>query len=687
MSSSLIRNMLEFSIQMIGAGTELLTNFMNNNRYNILQALMQSGKTDTFMFVACELHRQRKITKCYIISGNCETALRDQLKQREEFRGKYGRYLASIGLDIEEILFALSFLDPAKMEVVWGSQLDKKKSQLRDTLYIWEESHTAQTKGNRPDKFFKRNNIYVDGQDNNQSLKIKNNYFLSVSATPFSEIIDCYALNQDKKRVILKPGEGYRGIKYFMDSNKLIGYSNWQDGLDTVVKELRDNTYAIIRISESHRPFAQAFLEEQGIICIRFDQVSKKDQELGNINEILDIQPGEKTVIFIKQLCRMGQQINKTHLSVVMETTYSKTDTILQGLLGRVCGYHMEDICVILNNKFICSGELERFNMMSMGEIKVPKKGMNLINKSQRCATAAADDVENQPDEDDGLATKKFYEIIPICVRKENITAELTDTVTLRQDIIAAFNSGNIENFNGEFQTETIKALVDRRNTTNFNVRRVTRENKTYDGICEEFSKKIGSRQPFKPRKSAWGSKTGTISIWIITDNYEGFRRGDVYVTFKTKSRPDEQPMLSYENAIKKLPATSHKEVFSCIRTTETHEEIVSNGIGNFDLKKETCDDEELMWNSIKEFITITMNVNFISADRSITSSLKNGGTESWVGIVVSKQILSSLRPDGYIYERVRSEFSANDITLKITTSTTRIHKDRGYKILSKIAW
>jgi len=521
----------------------------------------------------------------------------------------------------------------------------------------------------------------------NGGLKIKNNYFLSVSATPFSEIIDCYALNQDKKRVILKPGEGYRGIKYFMDSNKLIGYSNWQDGLDTVVKELRDNTYAIIRISESHRPFAQAFLEEQGIICIRFDQVSKKDQELGNINEILDIQPGEKTVIFIKQLCRMGQQINKTHLSVVMETTYSKTDTILQGLLGRVCGYHMEDICVILNNKFICSGELERFNMMSMGEIKVPKKGMNLINKSQRCATAAADDVENQPDEDDGLATKKFYEIIPICVRKENITAELTDTVTLRQDIIAAFNSGNIENFNGEFQTETIKALVDRRNTTNFNVRRVTRENKTYDGICEEFSKKIGSRQPFKPRKSAWGSKTGTISIWIITDNYEGFRRGDVYVTFKTKSRPDEQPMLSYENAIKKLPATSHKEVFSCIRTTETHEEIVSNGIGNFDLKKETCDDEELMWNSIKEFITITMNVNFISADRSITSSLKNGGTESWVGIVVSKQILSSLRPDGYIYERVRSEFSANDITLKITTSTTRIHKDRGYKILSKIAW
>jgi hypothetical protein len=113
----------------------------------------------------------------------------------------------------------------------------------------------------------------------------------------------------------------------------------------------------------------------------------------------------------------------------------------------------------------------------------------------------------------------------------------------------------------------------------------------------------------------------------------------------------------------------------------------VSNGIGNFDLKKETRDDEELMWNSIKEFITITMNVNFISADRSITSSLKNGGSESWDGIVVSKQILSSLRPDGYIYERVRSEFSANAITLKITMSTTKVHKDRGYKILSKIAW
>ena len=87
---------VSFSPQVIDTCDKIISNFENNKRYCILNALMQSGKTDTFTLVACELHRKRKITKCIIISGNCEIALRDQLKNREEFHNKYLRYLNNL---------------------------------------------------------------------------------------------------------------------------------------------------------------------------------------------------------------------------------------------------------------------------------------------------------------------------------------------------------------------------------------------------------------------------------------------------------------------------------------------------------------------------------------------------------------------------------------------------------------
>ena len=69
--------------QQICAATEIISAFVEKklSRFVLLYALMQSGKTDTFLFVACELLRLGHVERIVIFSGNREVELTKQLKQ------------------------------------------------------------------------------------------------------------------------------------------------------------------------------------------------------------------------------------------------------------------------------------------------------------------------------------------------------------------------------------------------------------------------------------------------------------------------------------------------------------------------------------------------------------------------------------------------------------------------------
>ena len=56
--------------------------------------------------------------------------------------------------------------------------------------------------------------------------------------------------------------------------------------------------------------------------------------------EFLKTKPQKQTVVHICGKARMGQVLDKTHIGMVYEQSENpNTDTILQGLLGRMCGY------------------------------------------------------------------------------------------------------------------------------------------------------------------------------------------------------------------------------------------------------------------------------------------------------------------------------------------------------------
>ena len=69
----------DFSNEQIEAGKKIIKCFIedpNGIRWVVLLAQMQSGKTDTFLFVCCELIRIGKVENAVIFSGNSETDLK-----------------------------------------------------------------------------------------------------------------------------------------------------------------------------------------------------------------------------------------------------------------------------------------------------------------------------------------------------------------------------------------------------------------------------------------------------------------------------------------------------------------------------------------------------------------------------------------------------------------------------------
>jgi hypothetical protein len=80
----------------------------------------------------------------------------------------------------------------------------------------------------------------------------------------------------------------------------------------------------------------------------------------------------------------MGSRLEKTNIRFVMETSScGKTDTFVQSLLGRVCGYNSRpDIKVYIKN--LDEAELRKFIALHEGDFKsLPSNAMNMIKTTK----------------------------------------------------------------------------------------------------------------------------------------------------------------------------------------------------------------------------------------------------------------------------------------------------------------
>ena len=311
----------------------------------LLLAQMQMGKSGTYWYVILKmLFGNYNIKNVLIISGNREKELFEQVKEDKKKYTEWFLNQRSIreSCSKEKIELMRKVIN-SRIKIVWGGDLKRVDSISDNTLIVWDESHFAQSRENKPFEFFEKNGLssILDGSEENNERNIS---LLTVSATPFSELV----LNDNKtscKTIRLEPDTNYYGIEHYRKKDVI--KSSFSISLDTrdmlknvFVNHKNEQKYIIVRVSDNKEQLniVQSICTELNILCKQYNS-KKKEIEIEELNDM----PEKLTIIVISGMLRMGKVLPKDHISVVFESSTKnnsrKVDTGFQGLLGRMCGY------------------------------------------------------------------------------------------------------------------------------------------------------------------------------------------------------------------------------------------------------------------------------------------------------------------------------------------------------------
>lgn len=243
-----------FSAQQLKAVDSAIKTFKEGKAsWVILLAQMQSGKTDAFLLIACELLRMGLIEFIVIFSGNAETELCDQLTKTitdadSDYWVKYENFIGDFRL-VRDFRKSLNSEEEPKIRIVWGTQKSSYSGPSEKSLFIWEEAHFAQNVNQGPAQFLDKLDISADGTQ--YLLVNKGNFVLTVSATPFSELSDKIHLEQNKEVVKMEPGDGYIGVGFLLANNRIRGWDTVEQGLHEACSLPKNGKkWAIIRVTD-----------------------------------------------------------------------------------------------------------------------------------------------------------------------------------------------------------------------------------------------------------------------------------------------------------------------------------------------------------------------------------------------------------------------------------------------------
>ena len=326
--------------------------------YILLLAQMQMGKSGTYWYVIFEMlfDTTNGIDKIIVISGNREKDLYNQVKS--DFK-QYTAWYIKNKTNENALRREMKQKCEDNIEILWGAHLSSKKKSIYkvqdNSLIVWDEAHYAQSKDNSPDFFFTHNNLQslINGSIDKEEITKRNIKLLTVSATPFSELLSQSMMNEHsssnsiRKVVKLIPSDTYCGMESYMKRHKIKPSfrieENTYSELTQLINKYKDTSnpkYMLIRTNDNkeNQDLVKQACDECEVICKIFNS-QVKEIEMEDLEE----EPSRPTVVVVSGMLRMGKVVPKTHVAMVFESATKangkKTDTGLQGLLGRMCGY------------------------------------------------------------------------------------------------------------------------------------------------------------------------------------------------------------------------------------------------------------------------------------------------------------------------------------------------------------
>lgn len=348
-------------------GDSVIQAFRESYQHVVLLAQMQMGKSGTYWHVICNMLANTDssgVENVIVISGNRETELRRQVHQD---RKDYTRCAIEQIVDGCELskdddsntrrnrIRELRVLMEERITVLWGHQLTPKKTDfhtvLDNTLIVWDEAHYAQSKDNSPHAWMKHNGLdtLLNGADV-ECAKRRNIRLLTVSATPFSELLIQSIQTQSFKKILrLEPDDSYCGVERYLNNGRVFESFDVKKATSDEVKELLSKynnidypRYSLIRVPANR--YASVFRTVCEELGMRFCVMNTDKQDI-SVEDLRD-EPTRPTVVLVTGMLRMGKVVPKEHIAMVFESSVSednsntkKTDTGLQGLFGRVCGH------------------------------------------------------------------------------------------------------------------------------------------------------------------------------------------------------------------------------------------------------------------------------------------------------------------------------------------------------------
>lgn len=649
----------ELSTHQLKAGEEIVEYMgegIPNVRWNVLFAQPQSGKSDTFYFVGAEMMRKGKIEHIAIICGNSDKDLKEQTKSSRKYflQYKYDRYLENkIGMNRDEREALRERIDD-NIELIWGKDLTKEPVFKRDTLIIWEESHAAQGKCMRPDIFFKNMDITCDGDV--VKLERNNNYVLSVSATPFSELSDIIHEegNQFKHKVNLEVDDAYYGIEKMLESRNLKPFKDWKSKLNEVTKlDTSSPKYAVIRVANDVlSETAKTIAVSNGWVTIDCNSNKGSVKNL----DMMRCEPTQNTLIIIKGMCRMGKVVKKNHVSFVMETSNdSNSDVVLQGLVARMFGWHQfRDIKVYINEKILKRDEFDRYINQIKGKTVIPVRAANIVRPKQ-----VSKNVKN--------------EIIPIRISKNDRDIDGSEEIsfmdktmkhTIIQSCLSSLQDNRCTNYNSQTVLDEVAENLMIIDPKNIRVIQIKKSLKTYREFARKINVSIDTRTPGLLGSSG-GCDDNEIKIFVYnySDRENNITQEDAFIIARTSS------MDRNECDIKKMvPKTTKKEVFCGSTTTSSSSKTTtnvdeSNGVYSIDIAVETSTHVVKMKKALSELIKISrVRSSTLNKPRKIVSNYKKDSLSpfKWNGIIMKKNVEKALQPGGKIYVEMYEKYGVH---------------------------
>jgi hypothetical protein len=188
--------------------------------------------------------------------------------------------------------------------------------------------------------FLHRHDLNLKGTSD--VMRANKTYICSVSATPYAErakMLDGTAL--PKHAEVLRPGPGYFGLKHYAAAGLLrptFDIHSDPDAFKTLLTRTEGAKWVLMRSLDKKTINAvRRICAEAGVPVKQF---TSKRRDIGDNMEALETAPAVTTLVLLKGKCRVGKVVPKRHIAFVWEDSAKPaTDTLVQALPGRMCGY------------------------------------------------------------------------------------------------------------------------------------------------------------------------------------------------------------------------------------------------------------------------------------------------------------------------------------------------------------